>query len=169
VNLDKLELKTHPKFGRGNYCTLKVEGGYKVYSVVVPDRCRVEVNRLIVPGETVSSAIEDMKRLVDSLDLRAEVEVSTKPPFYESFEMDPELPIIHIFSEAYRDVVDRDPEFGYSRSITDGNVFTGEGGIPSIHLGPPGMGIHQADECVFLDGLEPVVKVYMKTAARFLE
>ncbi len=95
--------------------------------------------------------------------------MGTKPPFYESFEMEPDLPIIRIFSEAYREVVGRDPEFGYSRSITDGNVFTGEGGIHSIHLGPPGMGVHQSDECVFLDGLEPVVNVYVKTAARFLE
>lgn len=168
VNLNKLELKPHPRFGRGNLCTLKIEGGYKVYSVVVPDRCRFEVNRLLVPGETVSSAVEDMERLIRSLGLKAEVEVGTKPPFYESFEMSSDEPIVHLFSEAFKEVHGRDPEFQYSTSITDGNVFTGEGGIPSIHLGPAGMGAHQSDEYVLLDTLVPTMKIYVKMALKFL-
>ncbi|MCD6480542.1 M20/M25/M40 family metallo-hydrolase, partial [Candidatus Bathyarchaeota archaeon] len=101
ANLHKLRLMEHPKFGRGNLCTLKIEGGYKVYSVVVPDHCRFEVNRLLVPGETVSSAIEGMRQLVESLSLRAEVEVGTKPPRYEAFEMSPDEPIIKAFTEAF--------------------------------------------------------------------
>ena len=51
ANLPKLNLQEHPDFGKGNYCTLKVEGGYKVYSVVVPDRCRIEINRLWYPAK----------------------------------------------------------------------------------------------------------------------
>jgi len=30
ANLHRLKLMEHPKFGRGNLCTLKIEGGYKV-------------------------------------------------------------------------------------------------------------------------------------------
>jgi len=168
VNLNRLELKPNPRFGRGNLCTLKVEGGYKVYSVVVPDRCRFEVNRLLVPGETVSSAVEDMERLIDSLGLEAEVDVGTKPPFYESFEMSQEEPIVRILTEAFREVHGRDPEFQYTKSITDANVFTGEGGIPSIHLGPEGVGAHQANEYVLLDTLKPTMQVYVKMVSKFL-
>jgi acetylornithine deacetylase/succinyl-diaminopimelate desuccinylase family protein len=168
VNLDKLELRNHPRFGQGNYCTLKIEGGYRVYSVVVPDRCRFEVNRLLVPGESVSSAVEDMRKLVKSLNLEAEAQVGTKPPFYESFEMSRELPIVRIFSEAFREVRGREPEFQYSSSITDGNVFTGEGGIPSIHIGPEGEAAHQPNECVHLDSLLPTTKIYVKMASKFL-
>ena len=168
VNLDKLELKPHPRFGRGNTCTLKIEGGYKVYSVVVPESCRFEVNRLLVPGETIVSAVGDMERLVASLDLKADVEVGTKPPFYESFEMSPDEPIVQIFTGAFREVHGRDPEFRYTTSITDGNVFTGEGGIPSIHFGPAGMGAHQRDEYVVLDTLMPTMKIYVKMACKFL-
>ncbi|MFX0198136.1 MAG: M20 family metallopeptidase, partial [Candidatus Hodarchaeota archaeon] len=80
ANLDKLSFKEHPNFGTGNYSTLKIEGGYKVYSVIVPAYTRFEVNRLIVPGETVQTAIDDMERLVESLNLTADVEVKTKPP-----------------------------------------------------------------------------------------
>lgn len=168
VNLERLEMRSHPNFGRGNLCTLKIEGGYKVYSVVVPDRCRVEVNRLLVPGESTSTAIMDMRRLIASLGLRAEVEVGLKPPYYEPFEMDMGLPIVGIFSEAFREVYGRYPEFQYAKSITDGNVFMGEGGIPTIHFGPGGAGAHQPDEHVDLETLNSTIMVYIKTTSRFL-
>jgi len=35
ANLDKLNLKVHPEFEEGTVCTLKIEGGYRKYSVVV--------------------------------------------------------------------------------------------------------------------------------------
>jgi acetylornithine deacetylase/succinyl-diaminopimelate desuccinylase family protein len=168
VSLDRLELRSHPRFGVGNTCTLKIEGGYRVYSVVVPDLCRVEVNRLLVPGESSTTAIQDMRRLIDSLGLKAEVDVELKPPYYEPFEMDGDLPIVKIFSEAFREVHGRDPEFQYAKSITDGNVFMGEGGIPTIHYGPGGSGAHQPDEHVDLRTLTPTIMVYIKTTLKFL-
>ena len=78
VSLDQLRMREHPDFGKGNYSTLKIEGGYEIYSVVVPDRCRFEVNRLLAPGETVATAVEDMEELVKSLNLKSEVDVGVK-------------------------------------------------------------------------------------------
>ena len=109
-----------------------------------------------------------MRQLVDSLGLRAEVEVGTKPPRYEAFEMSPNEPIIKAFTEAFREVHGREPEFQYSKSITDANVFTGEGGIPSLHYGPGGAGAHQADEYLILSTLRPTVEVYLRTMLRYL-
>jgi succinyl-diaminopimelate desuccinylase len=59
VKLNQLPLKYHPDFGRGNYSTLKIEGGYgEIYSVIVPAIARVEINRLLVPGETVHQGLQ---------------------------------------------------------------------------------------------------------------
>jgi len=168
ASLDRLRMRTHPKFGRGSFCTLKIEGGYKVYSVVVPDRCRFEVNRLLVPGETVDSAIEDMEMLIGSLGLKAEVEVGTKPPRYESFEMSPDEPIIKVFHEVYKEVRGVDPLYEYASSVTDANIFSGEAGIPCLHLGPERGDAHQPNEYVPLDWLPPVSRMYVLIAARFL-
>ena len=44
ANLPKLKIAEKEGF-KGNYSTLKIEGGYKVYSVVVPAECRFEVNQ----------------------------------------------------------------------------------------------------------------------------
>jgi succinyl-diaminopimelate desuccinylase len=168
ANLSKLKLRRHPRFGRGNFSTLKIEGGYTVYSVVVPATCRFEVNRLLVPGETVESAVEDMEHLIKGLKLKSRVEVRTKPPFYASYEIKKSEPIVKVFDEAYREVFERAPEYGYHKSITDANTITGEGGIPCIHLGPKPGGTHQMNEYVELDWLPRISRVFAIMAAKFL-
>ena len=168
TNLDRIRMREHPKFHRGNYCTLKIEGGYKTYSVVVPDRCRFEVNRLLVPGETASTTVEELKDLVRSLDLKAEVEVGIKPPRYEPFEISPDEPVVKTFHEVYREVMGVEPLYAYNTGITDANVFAGEAGIPCLHLGPKRGGEHQPNEYVPLDWLPPISRIYALVAARFL-
>ncbi len=168
ANLDKLNFKEHPDFGRGNYCTLKIEGGYELYSVVIPERCRFEVNRLLVPGETVRTAIEDMERLVDSLNLGADVEVRTKPPQYEAFVIEKREPIIRVFDRVYREVMGVEPHYEHAYGITDANIFAGEGGIPCLHLGPRRGGAHQRNEHVPLEWLPRISEMYALIAARFL-
>lgn len=165
--LERLPMQQHPDFGRGNYCTLKIEGGYQVYSVVVPDSCRFEINRLLVPGETAVMALKDMERLVESLDLTAEVEVGLKPPQYEPFLMDRQEPIVEVFDGVYRQVMGVEPVYGYKRGITDANVF-GEKGIPSLHLGPARGNVHQPNEYVDLEWLKPLSEMFALIAARFL-
>ena len=167
--LDRLEMTAHPQFGKGTLSTLKIEGGYQVYSVMVPDRCRIEINRMLVPGETSQSAIEDMRRLIDSLNLQAEVEVNLKPPKYEAFIIDRNHPYMVLLHEAYREVMQSEPWYTYANVITDANVFAGECGIPCMHLGPPKGNLHQPDEYIELSWLEPVSKVYALIACRFLE
>jgi succinyl-diaminopimelate desuccinylase len=167
ANLHKLRIPEHPQF-KGNYSTLKIEGGYTVYSVVVPAYCRFEVNRLTVPGETKDSVVRDMEDLVESLNLDARVEVKIKPPYYASYVLDRNETIIKVFDDAYREVMGKKPSYEYSSSITDANTFAGEGGIPCIHLGPYPGGPHQRDEYTLIDSLGPVSRVFTLMADRFL-
>jgi len=169
TSLQKLRMLRHPKFGQGNLCTLKIDGGYRIYSVVVPDHCRFEVNRLIVPGESVQSAVEDLRSLVASLDLKAQVEVETKPPRYEPFMLNENEPIMTIFHEAYREVCGTDPVYGYASGVTDANIFAGEAGIPCLHLGPKRGDPHKPNEYVSLDWLPLVSRMYTLIATRFLD
>jgi len=168
ASLDRLRMRDHPDFGRGNYCSLKIEGGYQVYSVAVPDRCRFEVNRLLVPGETIATAVEDMEELVRSLGLKAEVDVGIKPPKYEPFIIGKDEPILKVFHGVYREVMGLEPAYEYSLGITDANVFAGEKSIPCLHLGPQRGGAHQPNEYVPLEWLGPISRMYTLIAARFL-
>jgi succinyl-diaminopimelate desuccinylase len=168
TNLNKLEFKENEAFGTGNNTTLKIEGGYKKYSVVIPASCRFEVNRTIVPGETVEYAISDMHRLIESIELDAEVEVKIKPPRYEAFIMDPENPLFKLLNKVYSRVTGKKPIYNYSNGITDANTFTGIGGIPTLHLGPTGGGVHQKNEYLDLEWLKPVSEIYTGIAAEYL-
>ncbi|RJQ64022.1 MAG: M20 family peptidase [Desulfobacteraceae bacterium] len=167
-NLNRLDFKKHPDFGKGNFSTLKIEGGYKVYSVVVPDRCRFEVNRLLVPGETAAGATEDMESLIRSLKLAAEVEVKMKPPRYEAYMMKKDAPILKAFDSVYREVTGAAPVYNYSNGITDANVFAGEAGIDCLHLGPKRGAVHQKNEYVSLECLPRISRMFTLTALRFL-
>jgi succinyl-diaminopimelate desuccinylase len=168
ANLDRLQFMDHPDFGSGNYSTLKIEGGYEVYSVIVPASCRFEVNRLLVPGETAQSAINDMERLVGSLELDSEVEVGIKPPLYEAYVMSKDEEIIAIFDPIYREVIGKAPSYEHAYGITDANIFAGDGGIPCLHLGPQRGGAHQKNEYVQLDWLPPISEMFTRIAVEFL-
>jgi acetylornithine deacetylase/succinyl-diaminopimelate desuccinylase-like protein len=176
ANLDKLSFYDHPDFHKGNYSTLKFEGGYQIYSVVVPASARFEVNRLLVPGETVQSCIADMERLVKSLNLKSAVEVKTKPPQYEAYVMSKDDPIIKAFDPVYSKVMGRPPVYQYAYGITDANTFAGVGKIPCLHLGTArgfsdpkkGGGVHEKNEYVDIDWLPKVSRMYVEIADTFL-
>ncbi len=146
--LDRLNLRPHPVLGRGNYSTLKIEGGYSEYSVVVPERCDVIITRLTVPGETRQNVVEDMEALIASLDLRSEVVVDTAPPYYQPYSLERESAPLAAFEAAFREVTGRAPVFGGLAGITDGNIYVAEAGIPTVTFGPSGGGLHEADEYV---------------------
>jgi acetylornithine deacetylase/succinyl-diaminopimelate desuccinylase-like protein len=176
ASLDKLSFLNHPKFQKGNFSTLKFEGGYQIYSVVVPAYARFEVNRLLVPGETVATAVADMERIARDLNLKSTVEVKTKPPFYEAYSMSRDDPIMKAFDPAYLEVMGKSPLYEHAYGITDANIFAGEGGIPCLHLGPQrgksdpktGGGTHEKNEWVDVTWLPKVTRMYAKIAASFL-
>lgn len=167
ANLHKLKIAEKEGF-QGNYSTLKIEGGYDVYSVIVPAECRFEVNRLTVPGETVEGVIKDMEALVESLNLDVNVEVKTKAPLYAPYILERSNPFVKVFDESFKAVTGKKCVYEYSSTITDANTFTGEGGIPCMHLGPYAGGTHQKNEYTKLDSLPPVTKIYTELAARYL-
>ena len=168
ANLDKLKLMEHPDFGTGTVCTLKTEGGYKKYSVVVPESARFEVNRLLVPGETIQYTLDDMKRLVGSLGLKSEVDVGVKPPKYEPYTSSRNEPLMKMLHKAYEIVLGVEPLYEHAYGITNANIFQGEQGIPCIHIGPQRGGAHQSNEHVKLEWLPPVSEMYTRIAMAYL-
>lgn len=177
ASLPRLRFLDHPDFRTGNFCTLKIEGGYDRYSVVVPASARFEVNRLLVPGETAALAVADMERLARDLGLESEVEVRTKPPLYEPYVISEHEPIIRAFDAIYREVMGKPPVYGYASGITDANIFAGTGKIPCLHLGPGrgvgdprrGGGTHEKNESIDLAWLPKVSRMYTRIADVFLQ
>ncbi len=167
--LGKLSLGRHHLFGEGTYCTLKIEGGPREYSAVVPELCEITITRLIVPGETRESAVADMRQLIDALNLESTVAIETPPPSYDPYQLDPATPIFQTFKGVYFEIVGERPHFKGHRGIVDANVFVAKGDIPTIVFGPKGANHHRAGEYVEVASLEPVARVYVETALGFLK
>jgi len=165
--LNQLNLYEHPRFGCGNYSTLKIEGGYQEYAVVVPERCEVIITRLTVPGENRDSALADMHQLIDSLDLACDVEIETAPPFYEPYVIETNSRLAQSFSAAYQQQVGRPPDYKFTRCITDGNIYVGNANIPTITFGPRGGGAHECNEFVEIDSLTPVAQVLVDSCTTY--
>ncbi|MHA2176513.1 MAG: M20 family metallopeptidase, partial [Candidatus Hodarchaeales archaeon] len=167
--LDELVQTEHPEYGKGNYSTLKIEGGYDIYSVIVPYYARMEVNRLLIPGESTQTALKEINDLISSLNLSADVDVQLKPPQYEAYVNSKDEPIFKVFHSVYKRVMKTSPVYRFTRGITDANIFAGEGNIPCLHLGPHQEVAHQKDEFVLLDWLNPLSKMFTLIAHDFLQ
>ncbi|MBE3128134.1 MAG: ArgE/DapE family deacylase [Actinobacteria bacterium] len=168
TSLDKLKNHKHHLFKQTNPCTLKIEGGYKEYSVVVPEFCQTIISRLIVPGENAGSSLKDLEDLIKSLSLKAKFEVLLKPPYYDPFILDKDEIILKIFKESYQEILKTDPIFGCQEMITDANIFTGLSGIPTLVFGPQGENLHSSNEYVEMDSLIKATKIYILTAVKYL-
>ncbi len=163
-----LPLAEDARFGKGTVCTLKIEGGYQQYEVVVPAGCEMVINRLLLPGESRATAVTEMQALVDKLDLASTVTIETPPPFFDPYFLDEQTPLLPVFQSVYGQVIGKVPTFAPHKGITDANVFVAEGGIPTIAFGPKGANHHQAGEYVEKETLALVARVYAETAVRFL-
>ncbi len=166
--LDDLPVGSHPEFGAGNISTLKIEGGFEEYSVTVPDRCRAIINRLMVPGETVDGALEEMRNLIEGLSLEADFDVSSESPSYEPFVLSESEPIFEAFRSSYRETMGTDPVFGYLRNIMDANIFVNRADIPTLVFGPRGEGMHAPAEHVEIDSVMKTTEVYLETITNYL-
>ena len=167
VALENLKMMEHALFGTGTICVLKIDGGYKEYSIVVPENCEIVITRLTVPGETIDSAEKDMKDLVDKLNLESDVKIKISDPCYAPYFLDEQSPLVSNFKDVYHQVVGCQPHFAPHRGIVDANVFSGEGGIPTIVFGPKGGRHHKAGEYVELASLKQVTEIYSSFVGRY--
>ena len=154
-------------FGQGSLCFLKISGGYKIYSVTVPESCEIVLNRLLVTGETKESATKDLQLFIAELNLDSEVSVEVIPPFYYSYKISKEQLLVKALIKGYKSIFGKEPHFSHWNMITDANTFTGEGNIPTIVMGPKGGNLHAADEYVEIDTLEKTALTYCQTFIAF--
>ena len=167
--LPELNIATDPEYGRGNYSTLKIEGGYKEYAIVVPERCEIIITRLTIPGENRQTALKDMESLIASLNLACEVTIETPPPFYDPYTIARDTTFGRAFDNAYENVLGKAPHYAFVQGITDANIYVPEGKIPTINFGPLGAGAHEAGEYVEIESLPKVAQVFVDTAINFLK
>jgi acetylornithine deacetylase/succinyl-diaminopimelate desuccinylase-like protein len=165
----RLEARTHPYLPSPTLCVCKIEGGQQWG--VVPERCKIETDRRLIPGETREMAMEEIRQVLD------EYAATVEPLTYDLFttgevaaniDTPPDEPFVVKANQALQDLT------GEERSLT-GYVQTSDGrwlakdGIPIIIFGPSEPAVaHSTDEYVSIEQLYEATQFLTLLALRRL-
>lgn len=160
---------THPLFGRAVVSANVVQGGSKV--IVVPDRCEVQVDRRLLPGETEETAQTEMNRILEELAKRysaLRVDIEDLGMGKRPAELAPDHALARILKEAVESVTSRPVAFGGYRAGTD-MTFLAEIGVPTMIFGPGSISdAHTVDESIPLDEFDASIEIYAHVIERYL-
>jgi acetylornithine deacetylase/succinyl-diaminopimelate desuccinylase family protein len=166
---DVLPARSHPLVGAASVNVGTFQGG--VQTSIIPDLCRITVDRRVAPGEGVEAAIAEMAAILDSLrradpTLDAEMKVTyCLPPVL----VPEDAPVAQALRKAAQAVTGRDPGTAGMRATTDAATLAGKGGIPTVVFGPGSIAqAHKPDEYIELDELVESVHIFARTIVELL-
>lgn len=145
-----------------------IDGGVKTN--VVADRCMIEVDMRLVPGQSREQILEGLEEIlrdvIREVPVTVEVEILQDAPAVETAA---ESPLLAAGVGAVREVTGREPRVGGVGYATDGAFIAPALGADMIIVGPGGVDqLHQPNEWVAVSQLEEAVKVYKAIAREVL-
>lgn len=145
-----MQRPAHPRCGRPTLSVGRIEGGESIN--VVPDQCRIEVERRVVPGEAAECVREE---IVDYLDRHCEVPLRHHEPWLTSHPLNDDN------NEWLADPLRGSAERVHGGSRCVGVPYgthasrTAAVGVPSVVFGPGHIAqAHTVDEWIELTQLE---------------
>jgi succinyl-diaminopimelate desuccinylase len=157
----------HPLVGVPTLSVGRIEGGLQVN--IVPDRCSIEIDRRLNPGEDWPAVRETLATLLQ--ELRGEdpdLQVILEEPYqhFGSMETSPDAPVVRVAREAVRRIDGEHPVRGVSYG-TDAAEFSAAG-IPCVVLGPGDIAqAHTASEYVEVQQVVKAAAIYREMMLRF--
>ncbi|MGD0575726.1 MAG: M20 family metallopeptidase [Anaerolineales bacterium] len=166
----RLLARKHPYLPPPTLNVGRIQGG--VQWSIVPERCKIEMDRRLLPGETRETAIEEIRQALD--DYAASVE----PLRYELFstgevaaniDTPPGDPFVTVASQVLKAICGEErPLTGYVQT-SDGRWFARDG-IPIILFGPSDPAVaHAVDEWVSMDQLIEAARFYALLPLRWMK
>lgn len=165
----QLEARSHPYLPPPTLNIGKIQGG--IQWSIVPERCKVEMDRRLIPGETREVAMEEIRHHLD------EYSESVEPLRYELYSTGEvaanintpaDNPFVTLANAVLFDISEEQrPLTGYVQT-SDGRWFARDG-IPIIIFGPSDPAVaHAADEYVTVEQLEEATRFLTLLALRWL-
>ena len=164
--LPRFDERRHPMLGPPTLCVGRIEGGLQVN--VVPDRCVIEVDWRILPGETWESARKELEAaLAPALAEDRELQLVIEEPYqiFGGMETPVDAPIVRLAREAVRRIDGEHAVCGVAYG-TDGAEFS-PAGIPCVVLGPGDIAqAHTSAEYVEIQQVVKAAAVYRELMLR---
>jgi acetylornithine deacetylase/succinyl-diaminopimelate desuccinylase family protein len=159
----------HPLCGKPTFNVGLIEGG--TTPNMVPDSCRITLNRNTVPGENEETAYREISGLLNNLREKDEdLKVTLKPLFNaDPSETSESAEIVEVLKGAVESLTGVTPGVGGMIGANDSRFFI-EKGMPTVICGP---GIttqsHAVDEYVEIEAVVNAARVYALTLIRFCQ
>lgn len=158
-------LATHPLCGPATLSVGTITGGVSVNTV--PDRCTIEIDRRLAPGEKPDAA---RQHLIDYLREKASLGFTLEhdPPFMEGPPLADQhnRPLADRLAKAAAGLAAPCRAVGVPYG-TDGALFAATG-VPTVIFGPGSIAqAHTADEWIALDQVEKAAEIYYRFVKSF--
>ena len=162
--------REHPLVGKPTVNAALISGGNAPN--VVPDRCEVDIDRRIVPGETdpdvVRAPFLELVRSLRTEHPEVEIEVVLRE-WTDAAEASPDADIVRLAVDAVESATGARPELVGFTGITDARFYINEAHIPTVICGPGSLTVaHTADESVAVDELVAGARSYARMFVAFL-
>ncbi|MFQ5759305.1 MAG: M20 family metallopeptidase [Candidatus Bathyarchaeia archaeon] len=160
---EEIGKRTHPLCGKNVCSVTMIRGGTK--ENVIPESCRLAIDRRIIPGETVEQVDREIEAIIrklnkEDLDFKCEFE---KVMFYESAEIPTDHEIAEVVRKNVKEVTGVTSAPARLLASTDQRNFINDAGIPAISWGPGWMKSHELDEYVKISQVVDCVKILVLT------
>lgn len=156
----------HPRLTSGSVHASLISGGEELSSY--PARCRIQLERRTVPGETADSCEQELTGIVAAIaatdpDFKATV---TRGLARVPFEIGEDEPIVRSLRDSARQHLGREPALRAEPFWTDCAILQGAG-IPAVMFGADGGGAHAAREWTTLSSVRALTDILTATALDF--
>ena len=162
-----LARKTHPLVGSPTLSIGKIQGGIQIN--LVPDRCVIELDRRLNPGEDAKSVLETFEQLLDQMRAQdPQLRVAMEEPFLVDHPLETKETeeVVGLAKSAVSAVRGEAKVKGVPYG-TDGSK-TARAGIPTIVLGPGNIDqAHTANEYVEIDQVVKATEIYARMMLAF--
>jgi succinyl-diaminopimelate desuccinylase len=160
----------HPLVGAPTVNVAMVAGGSAPN--VVPDRCEVEIDRRIVPGEDDPDAVlAPFHRLVGALVAEQQdtnIEIALRD-WTEAAETTGDSAIAAIVRDAIAADTGAPPPFVGFTGITDARFYINDAKIPTVIAGPGSLSVaHTADESIDVEEMVTAARSYARMFVGYL-
>lgn len=169
IQQDTIELSksTHPLLGPATCNIGVIRGGVQVN--FVPDRCEIEIDRRILPGETPETVLTHYQQLIDAIaNNHGKMNVIIHPPTLtdKPLETAATAPAVQTLTHVLKEL-DLDATLTGVPFCSDASKFAALG-IPSIILGPGSIEqAHSAIEFIECDQVGQAVEIYRNFMIQF--
>jgi acetylornithine deacetylase/succinyl-diaminopimelate desuccinylase family protein len=168
---ERMRARRDPVVGHPTLHVGTIEGGVNPW--MVAGRCRITIDRRVLPGERAEDVVQEVQEVVDRLDkrvpnFRGAVRLAT---FARPMKTASDNPVVTAVREATATVLGRDPGVHGWSATCDANIHVNDGDTPAIVFGPGSIEreAHRPDESVAISELVEAAKIYALTALRLLQ